>query len=61
VTYEELREQIAKTLFHQATMEQDWEWRKDWVKDTYRKEADEILKLIHESGWEIKPASEVLS
>lgn len=55
MTYQELRELIAKMLFHQTTMEHDWESRKDWVKDTYRKDTDEILKLINEAGWEIVP------
>jgi hypothetical protein len=51
MTYQELREQVAKLIFHQTTMEHDWEVRKDWVKDQYRKDADEIFILIKESGW----------
>ena len=43
MTYSELREQIAKIVFHQTTMEHDWEARKDWVKDTFRKDTDEIF------------------
>jgi hypothetical protein len=55
MTYQELREQIAKVLFHHTTMEHDWESRKEWVKDSYRKEADEIFNLIKEWGWIIIP------
>ena len=40
-------------IFHQTTMEHDWESRKDWVKDQYRKNVDEIVNLIQESGWVI--------
>jgi hypothetical protein len=57
MTYQELREQIAKLLFYHTPMEHDWESRKEWVKDTYLKEADEILNLIRESGWTIIPKS----
>ena len=53
MTYQELREQMAKMIFHQTTMEHDWESRKDWVKDQYRKNVDEIVNLIQESGWVI--------
>ena len=38
MTYQELREQIAQMIFHQTTMERDWEARQDWVKDMYRKD-----------------------
>ena len=55
MTYQELKEEIAKMIFHQTTMEHDWDLRQDWVKDTFRKDTDEILKLINESGWEIVP------
>jgi hypothetical protein len=55
MTYQELREQIAKTIFHQTTMERDWDARKDWVKDQYRKDADEIFKIIRDAGWLIQP------
>jgi len=55
MTYQELKEEIAKLIFHQTTMEHDWNSRKDWVKDTFRKDTDEIFKLINESGWEIVP------
>jgi hypothetical protein len=61
VTYQELREQIAKMLFHQTTMEYDWEVRKDWVKDTYLKNTDEIFNLIKEAGWIILPKEKGLS
>jgi hypothetical protein len=61
VTYQELREQIAKMLFHQTTMEHDWEVRKDWVKDTYLKNTDEIFNLIKEAGWIILPKEKGLS
>jgi hypothetical protein len=53
VTYQELREEIAKKLFYQTTMEHDWDSRKDWVKDQYRKDVDEIFELIEKSGWEL--------
>jgi phosphoribosyl-ATP pyrophosphohydrolase len=55
MTYQELKEEIAKLIFHQTTMEHDWNSRKDWVKDTFRKDTDEIFKLINEAGWEIVP------
>ena len=55
MTYQELREEIAKKLFHQTTMEHDWDSRKDWVKDQYRKDVDEIFELIEKSGWELNP------
>jgi hypothetical protein len=55
MTYQELKEEIAKMIFHQTTMEHDWELRKDWVKDTYRKDTDELFKLISDAGWEIVP------
>jgi phosphoribosyl-ATP pyrophosphohydrolase len=55
MTYQELKEEIAKMIFHQTTMEHDWDSRKDWVKDTFRKDTDEILKFINEAGWEIVP------
>jgi hypothetical protein len=55
VTYQELREEIAKILFYQTTMEHDWDSRKDWVKDQYRKDVDEIFELIKKSGWELNP------
>ncbi len=55
MTYPELKEEIAKMIFHQTTMEHDWDSRKDWVKDTFRKDADEILKFINAAGWEIVP------
>jgi hypothetical protein len=55
MTYSELREQIAKIVFHQTTMEHDWEARKDWVKDTFRKDTDEIFKAIADGGWIIMP------
>ena len=55
MTYQELKEEIAKMIFHQTTMEHDWDSRKDWVKDTFRKDTDEILKIINEAGWEIVP------
>ena len=61
MTYQELREQIAKMIFHQTTMEHDWEERKDWVKDQYRKNVDEIVNLIQESGWVILPKDMGLS
>ncbi len=54
-TFEELREEIAKMLFHQATFETDWDLRKDSSKDTYRKTADEIFNLIKNAGWILKP------
>ena len=60
MTYQELREQIAKMIFHQTTMEHDWESRKDWVKDQYRKDVDEIINLIQESGWVILPKDQNL-
>ncbi len=60
MTYQELREQIAKMLFHQTTMEHDWEPRKDWVKDIYRKNTDEILNLIKEAGWVVLPKGQIL-
>ena len=50
LTFSELREQIAKTIFYQTTMEHDWEPRKDWVKDTFRKETDEIFNVIKKLG-----------
>ena len=53
MTYQELREEIAKKLFYQTTMEHDWDSRKDWVKDQYRKDVDEIFELIEKSGWEL--------
>jgi hypothetical protein len=53
--YPELRENIAKMIFHQTTMEQDWESRKDWVKDMYRKDTDQIMTLIKEAGWVVHP------
>jgi len=59
-TYEELREQIAKMLFHQATYETDWELRIDSNKDAYRKNADEILNLIKKAGWILKPNDQSL-
>jgi hypothetical protein len=61
MTYQELREQIAKMLFHQTTMEHDWESRKEWVKDTYRKDTDEIFNLIKEAGWVILPKDKNLA
>ena len=61
MTYQELREQIAKMIFHQTTMEHDWEARKEWVKDMYRKDTDEIFNLIKEAGWVILPKDKSLS
>ncbi len=60
MTYSELREQIARIIFHQTTMERDWEARKDWVKDTFRKETDEIFNAIKEAGWVILPKDQSL-
>ena len=60
MTYSELREQIAKIIFHQTTMEHDWEARRDWVKDTFRKDTDEIFKAIEEAGWIIQPKDQDL-
>ena len=60
MTYKELREQIAKMIFHQTTMEHDWDARKDWVKNQYRKDADEIFNLIKEAGWIIPPKDQNL-
>ena len=60
MTHSELREQIAKIIFHQTTMEHDWEPRRDWVKDTFRKNTDEIFKAIEEAGWIIQPKDENL-
>jgi len=60
MTYQELREQIAKMIFHQTTMEHDWDARKDWVKNQYRKDADEIFNLIKEAGWIIPPKDQNL-
>ncbi len=60
MTYQELREQVAIMIFHQTTMEHDWEKRKDWVKEQYRKDADEIFNLIKESGWVILPKDQNL-
>ena len=60
MTYSELREQIAKIIFHQTTMEHDWEARRDWVKDTFRKDTDEIFKAIEEAGWIIQPKDQGL-
>jgi hypothetical protein len=60
LTYSELREQIAKTIFHQTTMERDWEPRKDWVKDTFRKNTDEIFNVLKEAGWVILPKDQNL-
>jgi hypothetical protein len=61
MTYQELREKIAQMIFHQTTMEHDWEARKDWVKDMYRKDVDEIFNLIKESGWVVQPKDRTLS
>jgi hypothetical protein len=60
MTYSELREQIAKIIFHQTTMELDWEARRDWVKDTFRKDTDEIFKAVEEAGWIIQPKDQGL-
>lgn len=45
--YEEIREKIAKILFHQTTErdESDWESRAVFVKKTYIERADQILTL----------------
>jgi hypothetical protein len=48
-------------IFHQTTMEHDWDARKDWVKDQYRKDADEIFNLIKEAGWVLRPKDRTLS
>ena len=61
MTYQELREQIAIMIFHQTTMERDWEARKDWVKDMYRKDVDEIFNLIQEAGWLLQSKDQPLS
>jgi hypothetical protein len=61
MTYLELREEISKMIFHQTTMEQDWESRKDWVKDMYRKDTDQIMNLIKEAGWVILPKEQSLA
>ena len=61
MTYQELREQIAIMIFHQTTMERDWEARKDWVKDMYRKDVDEIFNLIQEAGWLLQSKDQSLS
>jgi hypothetical protein len=61
MTYQELREQTAQMIFHQTTMEHDWDARKDWVKDQYRKDADEIFNLIKEAGWVLQPKDRTLS
>jgi hypothetical protein len=60
MAFEELREQIAKTLFSQTTMEHDWESRRDWVKDQYRKDADEIFDIIEKSGRVLNPKAQNL-
>jgi len=61
MTYQELREQIAQMIFHQTTMERDWDARKDWVKDQYRKDADEIFKAIQAAGWVLQPKDTTIS
>jgi hypothetical protein len=61
MTYQELREQIAQMIFHQTTMERDWEARQDWVKDMYRKDVDEIFNLIQKAGWLLQPKDKPLS
>jgi hypothetical protein len=58
--YPELREAIAKMIFHQTTMEQDWESRKDWVKEMYRKDTDQIINLIKEAGWVVQPKDQTV-
>ncbi|MGA7674052.1 MAG: hypothetical protein WCA78_03290 [Rhizomicrobium sp.] len=60
-TYAELREQIAEMLFHQTTMEHNWEERKDWVKDTYYKDTDELFNVIKEAGWVLIPKGQSLN
>ncbi len=56
--HQELRERVAQKLFHQSTMEHDWDTRRDFVKDMYRKQADQIFNLIKDSGWELRPRAE---